>query len=332
MGTECMTDLGRKNILIVEDEAGPRYSLKMILSPSFTVFTAENSESALQIIHDHRIDLITLDLKLPDRPGIDLLREIRHARHEAEVIVITGYGSLESAIESIQQGIAGFILKPFNVAEVITTVNQSLEKKHHLDYLRNFIKDFGSLWDGNQDVAEISERLAKLLGAKDTELCRHSRQTQLYATMLGRQLDLHRAEHELLETGALLHDIGMIGMDDHIVNTHGSENAKDFEIYRRHSEIGARMAHSLGLHSEISHIIRYHHERYDGSGYPEGLKDDAIPLVARIVGIAQSFDHVITGDINTPAMSARDASIRMQTEAGSRYDPKLVDSLMRMVT
>ena len=133
-----MTDRGYKNILIVEDEAGPQDSLKMILSKSFTVFTADNAAAALQIIHDHQIDLITLDLKLPDCPGIELLQKIRRARHEAEVVVITGYGTLESAIESIQQGVAGYLLKPFNVAEVITTVNQALEKKHHLDCLRTF--------------------------------------------------------------------------------------------------------------------------------------------------------------------------------------------------
>ena len=323
-----MTDLGRKKILIVEDEAGPRNSLKTILSPTFTVFTAEDSASALQIIHDRHIDLITLDLKLPDCPGIELLREIRRARYEAEVIVITGYGSLESAIESIKQGIAGYLLKPFNVAEVITTVNQALERKQHLDCLRSFIKDFGSLWDGDQDVTEISGRLAKLLGAKDTELCRHSRQTQLYATMLGQQLGLNSIEQELLNTGALLHDIGMIGIDEPIVS---AEDTNDFEKYRRHTDVGARMAHSLGLHSEIINIIRYHHERYDGSGYPEGLKGDAIPLLTHVVGIAQSFDHVITGDSHTPAMSPRCALIEIQARAGSRYDPKFVDALMRMV-
>ena len=320
-----MADLSDKSILIVEDEEGPRNALEIILNPTFTVFTADNADSALQIMQDHPIDLVTLDLKLPGLHGQGLLQEIRKAKYDAEVIIITGYGSLESAIESIQQGIAGYVLKPFDVADVISTVHQALDRKYHLDCLRNFMKDFGNLWIQDQDTTKTAMRLAKLLGAKDTALCRHSRQTQHHASLLGQRLELCTEDHELLKTGALLHDIGTIGIDEHILSTQASLHGTEREIFTRHTEIGARMADSLGFHSEISSIIRHHHERFDGTGYPSGLGGEAIPLFARIVGIAHSYDHLVTGDTTSPARSPTDATTFIRQHAGTRYDPVLAN-------
>ena len=135
----------RPTVLVVDDEAGPRDALKVILRPFFNIRLADNAKAALDILNELPIDLITLDQKLPDRQGIDLLQDIKHDYAETEVIIITGYGSLKSAMEGIRHGAAGYLLKPFNVTELITLINQTLEKKQRLDFIRQFLHSLGAL-------------------------------------------------------------------------------------------------------------------------------------------------------------------------------------------
>ncbi len=140
----------KHSILIVEDEAGPRDALAIILRPFFTLYTADNAHAAMRILKKERIDLVTLDLKLPDRQGMDLLQEVKLEREDVEVIIITGYGSLKSAMDGIRYGAAVYLLKPFNVAELIALIQQTLEKKDRLDHLRHFLKSPGRDGGRNQ--------------------------------------------------------------------------------------------------------------------------------------------------------------------------------------
>ena len=142
MGTHTSPEyVGTKpSVLVVDDETGPRDALKVILRPFFTIHSADNAKSALRVLKDQHIDLITLDQKLPDRQGIDLLQDIKQDYADIEVIIITGYSSMKSAMEGMRHGAARYLLKPFNVTELITLINQTLEKKQRLDYLRSFLK------------------------------------------------------------------------------------------------------------------------------------------------------------------------------------------------
>ena len=121
------TSQAKPTVLVVDDEAGPRDALRVILRPFFNIRSAENAQAALNVLKEESIDLITLDQKLPDRQGMDLLQDIKHDHADIEVIIITGYGSLKSAMEGIRHGAAGYLLKPFNVTELISLINQTLE-------------------------------------------------------------------------------------------------------------------------------------------------------------------------------------------------------------
>src|SRR5215510_13276905 len=134
------TQRTKPTVLVVDDEAGPRDALKVMLRPFFNIQSAESARAAIDVLNRQPIDLITLDQKLPDRQGLELLQEIKQDYADIEVIIITGYGSLKSAMEGIRHGAAGYLLKPFNVTELITLVNQTLEKKQRLDYLRSFMQ------------------------------------------------------------------------------------------------------------------------------------------------------------------------------------------------
>src|SRR5574338_31152 len=151
--------VSKPSVLVIDDETGPRDALKVILRPFFTIHAAENAQAALQILKQQHIDLITLDQKLPDRQGIDLLQDIKQEYTDIEVIIITGYGSLKAAMEGIRHGAAGYLLKPFNVTELITLVNQTLEKKQRLDFLRRFLITKPTLWGSEEQSAQAWKEL-----------------------------------------------------------------------------------------------------------------------------------------------------------------------------
>ena len=354
------TEFPKYSILIVEDEAGPRDALKIILRPFFTLYTADNAHAAKRILKEERIDLVTLDLKLPDQQGMDLLQEIKLERDDVEVIIITGYGSLKSAMDGIRYGAAVYLLKPFNVAELIALIKQTLEKKARLDYVRNFLKTSGSKWGTESEAAaattwkhlysqysslvqtkwgpdprfgdysEFAPLFSDLMQAKDRELFHHAGRVSEYSALLGKHLDLTAAERKALAFGAFLHDIGKIGIDDRPLAKTGKLDERDREALKRHPEIGARIILPLQLPAEVSQIISYHHEWYDGSGYPHGLQGKGIPLLARIVCIAQEFDHLITDLPARQALSIEDAVEQIRRHAGTRFDPTLAKLFARV--
>src|SRR5262249_2683109 len=162
----------KPTVLVVDDEAGPRDALKVILRPFFNIQAAESASAALDVLNSEHVDLITLDQKLPDRQGIDLLQEIKLEHADVEVIIITGYGSLKSAMEGIRHGAAGYLLKPFNVTELVTLVNQTIQKKQRLDYLRQFLQSRACLWESDAGCAEAWRELRAgytLIGATSEE-------------------------------------------------------------------------------------------------------------------------------------------------------------------
>ena len=349
----------KPTVLVIDDEAGPRDALKVILRPFFNIQSAESAQAAINVLNHQQIDLITLDQKLPDRQGMDLLQEIKQDHANIEVIIITGYGSLKSAMEGIRHGAAGYLLKPFNVTELITLVNQTLEKKQRLDYLRRFLATSTGLWgtdrecaqawhemregyeaigkcsgqglSAHDDASNLLPMLSDLLEAKDRQLLNHCSRVSFYATLLANRTNLTVEEQKSLALGAFLHDIGKVGKetyrfaDDEIVATNTTHEL------RSHPEIGAKLVAPLGLPAATGQIIAYHHERWDGSGYPHGLKGEGIPILARIVCLAQTFDHLTAELPDRIALPIDDASSFIAARAGSYFDPQLTGLFTQVV-
>ena len=349
----------KPTLLVIDDEAGPRDALKVILRPFFNVQAAESASAALDVLNSQQIDLITLDQKLPDRQGLDLLREIKHDHANVEVIIITGYGSLKSAMEGIRHGAAGYLLKPFNVTELLSLVNQTIEKKHRLDFLRNFLKTSTDLWGSETECAQAWKELlagyqaigrsasnnashaeelpdllpvlSDLLEAKDRQLLNHCSRVSFYATLLANRINLTLAEQKSLTLGAFLHDIGKIGPEpyqfaDDEIDVTGKSLGN-----RQHPEQGGKLVLPLGLPAEVGQIIAYHHERWDGSGYPYGLQEEGIPQLARIVCLAQTFDHLTAELPGRTPLSIDDACQQILSHAGTHFDPKLTELFARVL-
>jgi putative nucleotidyltransferase with HDIG domain len=349
----------KPTLLVIDDEAGPRDALRVILRPFFNIQTAESARAAIDALNSQPIDLITLDQKLPDRQGIELLQDIKRHHTGVEVIIITGYGSLKSAMEGIRHGAAGYLLKPFNITELLSLVNQTLEKKQRLDFLRHFIGTSIGLWGSEtqcaqawkelfagyraigrsasdnssrvEDIPDLLPMLSDLLEAKDRQLLNHCSRVSFYATLLANRINLTLAEQKSLALGAFLHDIGKIGLEIYqFADDEIAENGESVDN-RHHPEQGAKLVVPLGLPTEVGQIIAYHHERWDGSGYPFGLQGEGIPQLARIVCLAQTFDHLTAELPGRTPLSIDDACQRMLSYAGTYFEPKLTELFTRVV-
>jgi response regulator RpfG family c-di-GMP phosphodiesterase len=343
----------KPTVLIVDDEAAPRAALTQILKQDFNILTAENGNHALAVINDHGVDLMTLDLKLPDSSGSDILKEIKRTHREIEVIMVTAYGTLQSAMDCVRHGAAGFLLKPFNASELLSISLQTSFKKQRLDMLRRAMAEEKALWEPDpacteawrslmgryagqvkSSLLQISSRentspliqlISDLLEAKDRHLVNHGNRVSFYATLVANRLQLTLAEQQHLALGALAHDLDLISGDGAAVLQHDADGGC------HHPDVGARIGRAIGLPPEAVQIIALHHERWDGTGYPFGLREDRIPYLARLVSLAQKFDELTAEYPGAAPLPMKKALALIESGSGSAFDPSLVESFCRTI-
>jgi response regulator RpfG family c-di-GMP phosphodiesterase len=341
----------KPTVLIVDDEAAPRAALTQILQQDFHILTAANARAALAVLNDHGVDLVTLDLKLPDCSGSDLLHDIKRAHAEIEVIMVTAYGSLQSAMDCIRHGAAGFLLKPFNASELLAISLQTAQKKLRLDQLRPVLINSATLWgpepactkawqslvdsytimnragslsaSHSDETSPLVPLISDLLEAKDRHLLNHGSRVSFYSTLVANRLSLPIAEQQSLALGALVHDLDLISVtDSNVLNMES-----DPHIHR--PDLGARMGRAMGLSADAIQIIALHHERWDGTGYPFGLREEGTPLLARIVGIAHVFDDLTAEKPGRKSLPINEALQQIEQQAGTAFDPTLTELFCR---
>lgn len=359
MNTTMLEQRTDSTVLIVEDEAGPRDALQIVLRPFCRIVTAGNSRTALEALAATPVDLVTLDLRLPGRSGLDLLKDIRAVRPEAEIIVITGYGSLQSAMDVFRLGAAAYLLKPFNVVELAELAQQTISKKRRLDVLRDFlVRSGGTLgaeagaeeaWAGLFErhrsavatpadegartgrFSEYAQLFAELMEARHRDLLAHSCRVSYYAALMGNHLTLSPSERIALTVGAFLHDVGIVAIPRESDASPGATEDWDAEPFAEHPELGARMVLATRLGAEIGQIVQYHHEWFDGSRSPHGLRGDGIPLLARIVAVLDAMDAGTADRIEPAAYQVEALFDRLSREGGRRFDPDVVESVAAAV-
>jgi putative two-component system response regulator len=342
------------NILIVDDEIGPRESLRMILKPSYNVYAVENGYAAIQMIQQTEMDVLTLDLKMPGMSGIDTLKEIRLIDPDVMVIIITGYGTLKSAIEAIRYGVFDYIPKPFNVPEILAIIDKSIQRRKlnlkvkevlgsclsqqllkepaaDSDFpLQKESKGIPSVkWDeinlsDNQSCLEFAKVLAYTLEEKDPYTSGHSERVCYYSDFISKRLSFPPKERNELQIASYLHDIGKIGISNRFINKKGTLTPTDWAIIKQHTKKSIELLIPLNLSSNILSYIQHHHERFDGTGYPDGLASDQIPLGARIIAISDSYDSMTSDRPYRKPLSSGDAKAELMKNAGKQFDPKLV--------
>ena len=338
------------NILIVDDEIGPRESLRMILKPNYNVYAVENGYAAIQMVQQTKMDVLKLDIKMPGISGIDALKEIRVIDPDVMIIIITGYGTLKSAIEAIRYGVFDYIPKPFNVPEILSIIDKSIQRrKLNLKVkevlgncfnnepaadsaipLQKEIKggpDFK--WDdtnfsNNQNCLEFAKVLAYTLEEKDPYTSGHSERVCYYSDFISKRLSFPPKERNELQIASYLHDIGKIGISNRFINKKGTLSPTDWAIIKQHTKKSIELLIPLNLPPAILTYIQHHHERYDGTGYPDGLNGEQIPLGARIIAISDSYDSMTSDRPYRKPLTNGDAKNELVKNAGKQFDPKLV--------
>jgi response regulator RpfG family c-di-GMP phosphodiesterase len=358
----------KATILVVDDERGPRESLRMILRPTYEVFCARDGLEALEILRARPVDLVTLDLNMPGIQGEELMRTIRREFPGVELIVITGYGTLENAAEAVRYGVSDYLQKPFDVVQVSASVFRALSRRRGRSRLVDFLETLGGVVGLDSQVTEIldhverdprvNRRVAELvtemgrsamLQQQKSERVRtmdflevladtvesqcefmrgHARRTAYYAGLLGDRLGLSARDQEQIRISGFLHDIGKIGVPTDLLMRPATLSAKERRLIERHPEIGARLVEPLGIATEISAVIRHHHEWWDGRGYPDGLYGEQIPLVARIVAMADAYDGMSSSRPYRPALSPEEVRGEFRRGAGAQFDPALVKEFL----
>jgi len=348
----------RATILVVDDERGPRESLRMILEPVHRVLQAASGAEALETLRTQAVDLLTLDLNMPGMKGQDVMRIVRRDFPQIEVVVITGCGSVESAAEGIRYGICDYLQKPFDVVQVGAAVTRALTRQRARARLTSFLGELGEVVghernahviledvqrsqklrrrlgdlferNGTQPVlggeatdptrtAEFLEVLAETIENKDQFMRGHARRVAFYSSLLAR-------------ISAFLHDLGKVGVPTDLLLRDGSLDSAERAVVERHPEIGARLIKPLDIKSSISLAIRHHHERWDGSGYPDGLAGEEIPFVARIIGITDAFDAMTCNRPYRPALTRERVCTELRRSAGDQFDPNLAKEFLAIL-
>jgi len=352
----------RATVLVVDDERGPRESLRMILSPTYEVVLAAGGAEALEALHTRPVDVVTLDLAMPGLRGQELMRAIRMDFPDVEVIVVTGHGSLDSATDAIRLGISDYLQKPFDVVQVTAAVYRALARRRGRRRMVRFLEELADVVGRDVQVSAVLEqvetdagmrnRLAEILARSGPELAPpptepertlpffevladtiesqdpcmrgHARRTAFYASLLADRLGLPESEKRHARLAAFLHDIGKIGVPGALLVRQGPLAPHERAEVERHPEVGARLIAPLGVSAGLVAAVRHHHERWDGTGYPDRMRGDAIPLVARIVQIADAFDAMTGGRPERPALDRRAAIAELERCAGTQFDPVLV--------
>jgi len=354
----------RPTLLVVDDEKGPRESLRMILSPQYRVLAATAADEALEILErEPGVAVATIDLNMPGMKGDELMRIVRTRFPHVEVIVITGFQSVETAVEGIRHGVFDYLTKPFDVVEVASTVRRAVDRRGSRKQLVSFLQGIGEALGRDRDpesalaaldvdldlrsrvqdaLAQPAPRddaesaafgeerngflasLAEAIESREPHKKGHARRVAYLADLIAQRMSLPEARCEELRVAAFLHDIGRIGLVDDDAGEDLETRLRAMDQPRQHQELGARLVAPLGYPPAISEAILHHHDRWDGEGLPNGPQGEAIPLLSRILGVADEFDRLTHDHPYRPAMSTADAVLLLRKQAGGALDPQVV--------
>jgi putative two-component system response regulator len=310
-------------LLVVEDDIVLLKALQDILETAgYQVRTATHGEEALESFREKKPDLIISDISMPIMDGLQLCEAVRGQPGGLTVpfIFLTTHidDSREEKLQGRSLGVEDYIHKPITGNKLIAAVQSRLQRTDELE----LVKIKGAY------TASLSV-LANAIEARDPHTRRHVDRVNTYAQTIARELEWEAAKCEILEFGAILHDLGKINLPSSILRKREPLTEEESEDMRRHPEYGAQMVEDIPYLAPAKPIILFHHEKWDGSGYPEGLRGTEIPEEARLVAVANAFDIMTSDQPYRTAIAATDAFKEIMNNSGSPFDPKMVKAFRR---
>jgi putative two-component system response regulator len=335
------------SILIVDDEEQVRNLLSNSLSNKYLCMTAASAEEARQILSINPVNLVLADIHMPGGSGIALCETISRTCPDTVVVMVSGETQIKYAVEAMRQGAFDYITKPFDLPHVLMSVDRALThqaliaSQHLEDKLTDEIVRVrtGELRSLNRDLNELLEdmyanfaaalrAMAGALETRDTQGAGHSARVAAYSIRMGGHLGLKDMELLALDQGALLHDVGKVRVRDSIQLKPGSLAEDEWIEMRQHVGHGLQIIEGIELLSGARLAVAQHHEKYDGTGYPEGLRGESINFNARIVAVADAFDAMTSDGPYRAAVSYKQARNELVEHAGSQFDPVIVEAFM----
>jgi len=335
---------GIVTVLVVDDEEPIRNALRKYLKQQqFEVFAASSAEEALQQLRLHKVALMLSDIRMPGTSGVDLVPQALEIEPDLAILMLTAVNDATSAALCMQRGAMDYLTKPIELADLGRAVQRALkrremqlESRHLNQWLKEEVTTRSAELQRQQHRMErIStatlEALVNALEAKDPYLRGHSARVADLSANIATELGLGEEVVDRVRVAGRLHDLGKIGTRDAVVNKEGPLTAEEFEHVKQHVIIGAQILAPLVHLGDIVAMVKSHHERYDGSGYPDGLRGEEVPLGGRIIAAAEVYDALTTARPYQEKMTPEQAVERMADLSGTVLDGKVYDALVRIV-
>jgi cyclic di-GMP phosphodiesterase len=335
------TSLEAGPVLIVDDDRHVREMLHEIFaSRGYRCRVAADGREAIATFEAERPPLTVTDVKMPIMDGLEFLRQARAVDPDAVVLVLTGVGDIRTAVDSLTGGAYDFILKPVNSDALLQAAERALghrqvlvERREHEALLERRVAETARELDLTLQHLEATYRstldaLGSAIDTRDVGTHAHSRRVRSYTLALARAHGVPEVALRDIEHGVLLHDIGKIGIPDAILLKPGPLTPAEWKVMRRHPEIGRQLIEKIPFLRGAVPVVYHHHERWDGTGYPAGLRGEAIPLGARIFAVADAFDAMTFDRPYSCAISFEKATEEIKRCTGSQFDPAVVATFL----
>jgi putative two-component system response regulator len=329
-------------ILIADDEEIICAVLSQRLTrEGYSCVTAHNGKDALNHFYKEKFSLIISDIRMPEMDGLKLLQNVKAVRPTMMFIIMTAYPEIELAVEAIHLGVNDFLIKPFDLELAVFSVKKALEQKKMEEELESYHRSLKKLVEERTEKLQQAyltlkkayldsvKVLAEAIDAKDTYTRGHSDRVRRMSLQIAVSLGFTEERREVLEYGALLHDIGKIGIEDEILRKPGPLSPEEFQTIQQHPLVGVKIVEGIEFFKDKIPMIRSHHEHFDGKGYPDGLVGEAIPLEARIIAVPDAFDAMASLRPHRKAMSLEDILLEMEKYKGKQFDPNIFEIFLK---
>jgi response regulator RpfG family c-di-GMP phosphodiesterase len=329
-------------LLIADDDAAVRSVLREFLSAEYECESVGSAEEALSLLDGGDFQLIVSDISMRGMTGIEMIPRVLERSPDTLIIMVSGSQDVESAIGAMRAGAFDYVLKPFDLELVEVAVRRALEhqrllesKRSYETYLERMITRRTAELDGALQSLEGAYRatlkaLVTALETRDSETHGHSERVVAFSLRLGRELGLSEEELTALEFGSLLHDIGKIGVPDAVLRKPAPLTEPEWYEMRKHPLHGEQILGGIEFLGRASRVVAQHHERWDGSGYPVGLRGEQIDLNARVFAVADAFDAITSDRVYRVGKSYESAARELDEWAGRQFDPVVVEAFRRV--
>lgn len=313
---KTIDELSSMCILYVEDDELIAEALITIIKRiTKNIHYAKNGKEGLKLFESIKPDIVITDIKMPIISGLEMAKEIRKTDDEIPIIILSAYNENEYLKDAFEVGITYYLNKPVNRLVLLRTLNESAKSVVYKSKQDEQV----------QNYEETIDAFVELIERRDRYTAGHSTRVAKYSVKLAEAMGIDSKSISLLEKASKLHDIGKIEIPDAILLNPNKLNELEYSIVQEHLNSGYAVLSKIKLYKELSQIMRHHHERYDGSGYPNGLKGDEIPLLSRIMMFADAFDAMTTNRIYKPRKSVEEALSEVKSLSGIHFHPEIVE-------